>query len=183
MTKTDWTKEEVSVAAEFEANPIVKKMLIAYAEHIEADEIEASADGWKCIRCGDFVDVCPKCANELHENNTHSPNAADSGRVGDADEAFQAWAGKQSRQVREEPIVEIAFLAGFEAALAAQHQSAASPAGVPDGWTVKLSQLHDGYCVDSATTSTLVERGNNLYAFFRDLLAAAPSAPGGGEAE
>lgn len=38
MTKTDWTKEEVSVAAEFEANPIVKKMLTAYAERIEADE-------------------------------------------------------------------------------------------------------------------------------------------------
>lgn len=30
--------------------------------------IGVDADGWACARCGDFTDVCPKCAYELGEH-------------------------------------------------------------------------------------------------------------------
>lgn len=53
----------------------------------------------------------------------------------------------------------------------------AATAVVPDGWTITKSALFDGYCIDShhtsPPTSTLIEKGNNLYPLFA-MLAAAP---------
>lgn len=37
------------------------------SELAEAKGRAVDADGWSCIRCGKFTDVCPSCAVELGE--------------------------------------------------------------------------------------------------------------------
>jgi hypothetical protein len=166
MTKTDWTAEEVRKAISgfagycYSHHGIGSEMIdiaYAFAERIEADEsAECSPMLTECPRCKNNRSVAladPKCwmthpPAQPAQNHPHSPNAADSGRVGDEVverarsllgralyDAGDIFASEDVTNPRKLGWLEglRTVLADFKAALAAQGQ------GEPVAWPTTLA--------------------------------------------